>query len=143
MMVQYHHPPLSVLVVEDHDDHAQSTAELLALHGYTVRVANCGEDALLTVAIDLPDVVLLDIGLPDISGWEVAARLRSQTVGRQPLIVAISGYGSPADMWRSADAGIDLHLLKPVDPCALAGLLTQVHHTLRAHAAPANLVRSL
>lgn len=125
-------PPLSVLVVEDQEDCAQSTAELLTLCGHAVRVASCGPDALRDVALEPPDVVLLDIQLPGPSGWEVAARLRERAGKRQPLLVAVTGCGSDADRWRSADAGIDLHLVKPVEPTELVRLLAWVRDHLAA-----------
>ena len=125
-------PPLSVLVVEDHEDAAQSTAELLRMCGHVVRVANCGPDALAKAAAEVPDVVLLDIGLPGMSGWDVAERLRRQARGKQPLVVALTGYGTVADRWRSADAGVDLHLVKPTDPGSLTGLLSWVRANLPA-----------
>jgi two-component system, OmpR family, response regulator len=123
-------PSLSVLVVEDLDDAAQSMADLLTLCGHRVRVATCGTQALQIAADATPDVVLLDIGLPGMSGWEVAERLRSQAVGKQPLVIAVTGYGDEADRWRSADAGVDLHLLKPADPTALLELLARVRKLL-------------
>src|SRR4051794_458459 len=104
---------LSVLVVEDQPDAAQSLAELLTLHGHCVSVALSGADALRSVEVRTPDVVLLDIGLPGMDGWAVARRLRAQARGKQPVVVAVTGYGAEADRWRSADAGIDLHLVKP------------------------------
>lgn len=128
--------PLSVLVVEDQDDCAQSTAELLSLYGHAVRVATCGPEALRDAARELPDVVLLDIQLPGPSGWEVAARLRERGGGRQPLVVAVTGCGSDEDRWRSADAGIDLHLVKPVAPADLVRLLDWVGAHLAARNAP-------
>lgn len=131
-----HRLPLSVLVVEDQDDCAQSTAELLTLCGHAVRVARCGPDALRDAALEIPDVVLLDIQLPGPSGWEVAARLRECAGGRQPLVVAVTGCGSDEDRWRSADAGIDLHLVKPVAPADLIRLLDWVGSQLAARAMP-------
>ncbi|HEY1190046.1 MAG TPA: response regulator [Gemmata sp.] len=127
-------PLLSVLVVEDQEDCAQSTAEMLTLCGHAVRVARCGPDALREALADPPDVVLLDIGLPGISGWEVAAGLRERIRGRQPLVVAVTGLGTDADRLRSADAGIDLHLVKPVEPAELLRLLTWVRDNLAARA---------
>jgi DNA-binding response OmpR family regulator len=127
-------PPLSVLVVEDSEDAAQSTAELLALCGHAVRVAACGGDALRAAAAQTPDVVILDIGLPDMSGWDVAARLRAGAVGKQPVVVAVTGYGAAGDRWRSADAGVDLHLVKPADPAALSALLDRVREYIRPSA---------
>jgi two-component system, OmpR family, response regulator len=129
-------PPLSVLVVEDLDDTAQSTVELLALCGYRVRIARCGADALAAATEDTPDVVLLDIGLPDMDGWEVAGRMRDRAVGKQPVVGAVTGYGTESDRWRSADAGIDLHLVKPADPAALMTLLSRVREALLARPAP-------
>src|SRR5579871_1421647 len=118
-------PPyrLSVLVVDDLADTAQSTAELLALYGYAVRVAAGSEEALRAAAAASPDVVLLDIGLAGMDGWELTRRLRDRAVGKQPIVVAVSGYGQEADRRRSAEAGVDLHLVKPVEPGVLVGVL--------------------
>ncbi len=118
--------PLSVLVVDDLEDAAQSTAELLSLCGHRVRVAGCGEDALRAAEDEAPDVVLLDIGLPGIDGWEVARLLRDRACGKQPVVVAVTGYGTEDDKWRSCDAGCDLHLVKPANPAALARFLEWV-----------------
>src|SRR6185312_16444520 len=100
----------------------QSTAELLTLCGHVVRVTGCGEDALRDAAARPPDVVLLDIGLPGMNGWEVARRLRDQATGKQPLVVAVTACATEEDQWRSAGAGFDLHLVKPVEPAMLVGL---------------------
>jgi two-component system OmpR family response regulator len=123
---------LSVLVVEDLDDAARSTADLLTLCGHRVRVAPCGADALREADAETPDVVLLDIGLPGMDGWEVAQRMRARTRGKQPLVVAVTGYGSDDDRRRSADAGVDLHLVKPADPVALTALLARVREHVAA-----------
>ncbi|AMV23988.1 Transcriptional activator protein CzcR [Gemmata sp. SH-PL17] len=122
--------PLSVLVVEDLPDVAESTADLLAACGHEVRIASCGAEALRAARSDAPDVVLLDIGLPGMSGWEVARRLRAQSTGEQPVVVAVTGYGTNRDRVCSADAGIDLHLVKPADPAHLTALLARVHDLL-------------
>ena len=126
------HPPLCVLVVEDLEDGAQSTADLLTLCGHRVRVAYCGADALRAAAEEMPDVVLLDIGLPDMDGWQVAERLRDRAAGKQPFVVAVTGYGTDGDRWKSADAGIDQHLVKPADPAALTAMLGWVRENLYA-----------
>lgn len=116
--------PLSVLVVDDLPDAARMTAAVLSLHGYVVRTAGCGEAALRAVAADPPDVVLLDINLPDISGWEVVRRLRDRAVdGKQPVVIAVTGYGQDRDRLASTLAGIDQHLVKPVDPTVLLAQL--------------------
>lgn len=125
---------LCVLVVEDEDDSAQSLAELLTLGGHCVRVAPSGPDALREALVVCPDVVLLDIGLPGMDGWEVARRLRGQSRDKQPLVVAVTGYETTDDRWRSADSGIDLHLVKPVDPAALTKLLSWVRELLSRQA---------
>jgi CheY-like chemotaxis protein len=78
----------------------------------------------LRVAHDWPpDVVLLDIGLPGLDGYEVAKRLHERAAGRKPLLIAITGYGQDEDRRRSAEAGIHLHLLKPADPAGLQQML--------------------
>ncbi len=79
-------PPLSVLVVDDSEDTAHSTAELLALCGHAVRAATCGVDAVRAAVAEVPDVVLLDIGLPNLDGWQVAVHIRSRAGGKQPLV---------------------------------------------------------
>lgn len=116
---------LSVLVVDDYPDAAESEAELVFLLGHTVRVALCGADALRCVAAERPDVVLLDIRMPRDDGYAVARAIRERCVGagKQPLIVAVTGCGNETDIRRSAEAGFDLHLVKPVDPAVLAGVL--------------------
>lgn len=118
-------PPLSpsVLVVDDSPDTADSTAEFLALCGYAARVAYGGEEALRAVDEDPPDVVLLDLGMPAMSGWELARRLGNRQSGSRPVLIAVSGYGDAAARRRSAGAGIDLHLVKPVDTVILLGVM--------------------
>jgi CheY-like chemotaxis protein len=122
--------PLSVLIVEDLKDTADSTAKMLTLLGHGVRVVARGVDALCQLADETPDVILLDIGLPGMSGWELALRLRRQTIGKQPFIVAVTGYGTNCDRWGSAIAGIDMHLIEPVDPATLSQLMTWVGECL-------------
>jgi two-component system, OmpR family, response regulator len=129
-------PTLLVLVVEDSEDTAQSTADLLALGGHSVRVVGCGADALRAADEEAPDVVLLDIGLPEMTGWEVAERLRARAGGKQPVVIAVTGFGSERDRWRSADAGVDLHLVKPADPAALMTLLERIREDLVGHRSP-------
>jgi CheY-like chemotaxis protein len=102
---------------------AASLGMLLHLYGYDVELAADGPSALQAVLASPPDVVLLDIGLPIMNGWQVAKQIREQSSGKRPLIVAITGYGSSADRLRSQAAGIDLHLVKPVDPEELEKVL--------------------
>lgn len=114
-------PGLRVLVVDDNVDAADSLASLLRQRGLVVSVAHNGQDALAGAVEQQPDVVLLDIGLPGMNGYEVAAALRRQP-GGGPALVAITGYGQDADARRAEAAGFDRHLVKPVD----AGELEQV-----------------
>jgi PAS domain S-box-containing protein len=123
-IVAVQHPPPSklpakrILIVEDHDDGREALAMLLRLSGHEVHEAATGR-AGLDLAKDLqPEVVLLDIGLPDIDGYAVAEALRA-ALGQRVHLVALTGYGQPADRARSAQAGFDAHLVKPVDADAL------------------------
>ena len=108
-------PPRRVLVVDDNKDAADLLTELLRSHGHQVRAAHDGQTALQIAAELLPEVVLLDIGLPVMDGYEVAARLRIQ-LGSRVFLAAVTGYGQQSDRERSAAAGFDLHLIKPVHP---------------------------
>lgn len=127
--------PLSVLLVEDRDDVASSTAELLELCGHTVRIAQCGADALEMALAEAPDVVLVDIGLPDMDGWEVARELRARSNSGQPVLIALTAKCGEQDQLASSDAGIDLHLNKPVDPRFLTDLLRRVREHKEAYLA--------
>jgi CheY-like chemotaxis protein len=99
---------------------------LLRLYAYEVELAADGLGALRTVQASSPDVVLLDIGLPHMNGWEVAKHLRKQCCCKRPFLVALTAYHSQADWLRSQEAGIGLHLVKPVDPEELEKLLRRV-----------------
>jgi CheY-like chemotaxis protein len=116
--------PLRVLVVEDHADTASSVELFLRLSGVEVWTAADGPAALQTAAEFPPDVVLLDIGLPGMDGYDVARRLAAQFPNGKPYLVAVTGYGTEADRRRAADAGFDRHLLKPADPEELMRLVT-------------------
>jgi two-component system OmpR family response regulator len=116
---------LRILIVEDHADTADSTAMLLRLAGHDARIANSGEDALQMAPDYEPDVVLLDIGLPGLNGLEVAQALREQARTRRPFLIAVTGFGQDDDRKRSSEAGIDLHLTKPVDNEPLEKILVR------------------
>ena len=111
-----------VLVVDDNQDAADSLAMLLGVRGEEVRIAYDGAKALEVERDFRPDVVLLDIGLPAVSGYDVAERIR-QKRGDKVLIVAITGWGQEKDLRRAEDAGIDHHFTKPVDFEALVALI--------------------
>ena len=112
-----------VLVVDDNVDAANSIAKILGLFGHDVRCAYDGLSALAQAETVRPDVIVLDIGLPGMDGYEVARRLRAGKFARTPLI-ALTGYGQDEDRARSRDAGFDYHLTKPVDPEVLHGIVT-------------------
>jgi signal transduction histidine kinase/ActR/RegA family two-component response regulator len=116
-------PPRRVLVVDDNVDAADSLAKVLALMGHDVRTAHDGPAALEEARDSAPDVVLLDIGLPRMDGYEVARRLREQVAPEHVLLVAMTGYGQDGDRRNSHEAGFDAHLVKPVDLAALEKLL--------------------
>ncbi len=115
--------PLRILIVEDQPDTAASLAILLRLGGHEVEVAADGHAALQKAEAEEPDVVLLDIGLRGMDGYEVAKRLRSGQTGKRPVLIAVTGYGREEDRRRCAEAGIHLHMLKPADPEVLLRLL--------------------
>jgi two-component system, chemotaxis family, CheB/CheR fusion protein len=115
-----------VLVVDDNPDIAESTALILQLAGYTVKKASSGQEALEMASSFAPAVVLLDIGMPGLDGYAVARRLREEPNLKDAILVAVTGYGTPADRSRAKDAGFDRHLVKPVDPAVLQHLLTDL-----------------
>jgi CheY-like chemotaxis protein len=123
-------PRCRVLVVDDNVDSAQSMGLLLGLEGYEVEFAYDGEQALDCAARFAPDVVLLDLGLPRYSGYEVAQRLRTggehgDQLPDDVLLVAVSGYGRERDRQAALEAGFDLHLTKPADPDEVLRVLAQ------------------
>ena len=110
-------PPgkVRVLIVDDYPDSAEVSAMLLELFGHQCRIATTGQDALTEAAAFDPDIVILDIGLPDISGYDVARTLRAQPRARPLYLAAVTGWGQPEDRVRALAAGFDLHVLKPTD----------------------------
>ena len=116
-----------ILVVDDHTDAAESLSELLELNGHEVHTVHDGLEAREAAASLRPDAVLLDIGLPGMSGYDIAREIRSQPWGRRMLLVAITGWGQPKDRARSREAGFDRHLVKPIDFGELEELLARSH----------------
>jgi CheY-like chemotaxis protein len=112
-----------ILVVEDSPDGADTLAMLLRVNGHEVRTAVDGPTALEAVGAFQPEIILLDIGLPGMSGYEVAAQLRQLPGTASALLIALTGYGQQRDRDRSREAGFDQHLTKPVDHQALLRLL--------------------
>jgi CheY-like chemotaxis protein len=111
-----------VLVVDDNADAADTLALLIETIGGKCRVAYDGESGVREVLEFQPDVVLLDIGMPGIDGYETCRRIRRER-GASPLIVALTGWGQARDKERALHAGFDLHLTKPASPAALQQLL--------------------
>jgi CheY-like chemotaxis protein/nitrogen-specific signal transduction histidine kinase len=108
-------PRRRILVVDDNRDSLDSMVMLLRMSGHEVVTASDGEEALNTAAAHRPEVVLLDIGLPRLDGYEVARRLRREAWGGGLLLVAMTGWGQDQDRQRSLQAGFDAHLVKPAD----------------------------
>lgn len=117
---------LRILVVDDNRDSAVSLSILLSLTGHETTTAFDGEEALDTADRFQPDVVLLDIGLPKLNGYEVCRALRAVPRERRLVIVALTGWGQDDDRRKSVQAGFDAHLVKPVDPDALQRTLRQL-----------------
>ncbi|HEX2220963.1 MAG TPA: response regulator, partial [Candidatus Limnocylindria bacterium] len=114
---------LRILVVDDNVDAATSLSELLSLSGHDCRVARDGASALRMAETLRPDVVFLDIGLPEMNGYDVARELRRHDWGRALRLVALTGWGQADDRARSRDAGFDHHLVKPVEYAVVESLL--------------------
>ena len=115
-----------ILIVDDSPDSAQSLAMLLELRGQEAHTAGDGIEALALTEQLRPDVVLLDIGLPRLNGYEVCRRIREQPWGREIVIAALTGWGQEEDLHRSKEAGFTTHLVKPVDLPALMKLLASL-----------------
>jgi CheY-like chemotaxis protein len=128
---QRHHPaqgsegPVRVLVVDDNQDAVETLALLLSLEGYTVSTACDGVTALAESARFQPHVVLLDIGMPGMDGYEVARQLRAQEQTKSTIIIALTGYGQSEDRARAEVAGFTDHLTKPVSPDLLYAKLKE------------------
>jgi CheY-like chemotaxis protein len=112
-----------VLVADDLQDAADSWAMMLQMMGHETRTANDGVEAVQAAAAFRPHMVLLDIGLPKMNGYEVARRIRSESRGADVVLVALTGWGQAEDKRRSLEAGFNHHLTKPIDPVALQDLL--------------------
>jgi CheY-like chemotaxis protein len=115
-----------ILVVDDNRDAADSLAMMLRLKGHDIQTAHDGLEAVQAAATFRPEVVLLDIGLPRMNGYEAARHIREQPWGGNMALIALTGWGQEEDKRRSLEAGFDHHLTKPVDPAALEKLLALI-----------------
>lgn len=113
----------SILVVEDNDDAREMLTMMLAMDGHKVRAARNGAEGLALAAAEAPEVMIVDVGLPDMNGHEVAGRVRAETWGARVRLLALTGYGQPEDRERALAAGFDDHLTKPVEDGQLASLI--------------------
>jgi PAS domain S-box-containing protein len=115
-----------ILVVDDNEDSAASLGLLLTLRGHEVRTAGDGLRAVAEAEAFRPDLVLLDIGLPNLNGYDTARAIRRRSWGKQIVLVAVTGWGTEEDKLRAKDAGFDHHLTKPADPSALDAILARM-----------------
>ena len=117
---------LRVLVVEDNPDAANSLKLLLSRWGHEVRVTYDGPSALEVARLFWPHVVVLDIGLPGMDGWQIASLMREQPCTKAAVLLAVTAYGQETDVQRSLTAGLHDHMVKPVDPRELKGVLDRL-----------------
>ena len=128
-----------VLVVEDNPDAQQALSFLLQLWGHEVLLADDGAAGIRSALEFLPDIALVDLGLPTVDGYEVARQVRATLGNASPLLIALTGYGAPAQRSQALAAGFDLHIVKPVEPERLAALLEEYAARAPIGAAPAPL----
>lgn len=116
-----------MLVVDDNDDIRESLKTLLGMWGHEVSLAATGEEAIELALHQRPDVALVDIGLPGLSGYDVAQQIRRASAAWSSSIklVAITGYGQPSDRERALASGFDRHMMKPVDPAQLEKVFSE------------------
>lgn len=124
-------PALRMLVVDDNRDGAESLALMLRILGNETRVAFDGEDGVAMAEAYQPDVILFDIGLPKMNGYEACRCIREQPWGQRPVIIAVTGWGQPEDRLRSKNAGFDHHMVKPLDTRALMKLLAECRQSTK------------
>lgn len=129
--------PLQVLIVEDHGDSRTTMRLLLTLHhGHVVHEAADGASAVRLALETKPHLALIDVGLPDFSGYEVARRIRAAPGAGAIVLVAVTGYDSPEDRRLAQEAGFDFHLVKPVDANALKRIFDGVRKSTSRSAPP-------
>jgi CheY-like chemotaxis protein len=122
-----------VLVVDDYPDAAESACLLLSLLGHDCRSATCAADALIEATRFQPEVAILDIGLPDLSGFDLARELRRRLPGRPLYLAAVTGWGQPGDRVKAMAAGFNHHVLKPADRKKLMTIIELADQELTSH----------
>lgn len=122
---------LRILIVDDNRDSADSLGMMLKMMGNDTRTAYDGEEAVAVTAEFRPDVILLDIGLPKLNGYEACRRIRAREGGERVVVIAQTGWGQDEDRQRTHDAGFDHHMVKPVDPTALMTLLAGLSRAVK------------
>lgn len=115
-----------ILVVEDNTDSREMLRQLLEIEGHEVYDAADGQAAIALARQVRPQIALIDLGLPDLNGYELATKLRGEPDLRGMALIALTGYGAPEDRQRSRDAGFWSHLVKPVDPDTLRDVFAEV-----------------
>jgi CheY-like chemotaxis protein len=115
-----------LLIADDNADAADSLAMLLRFEGHDVTVVNNGRQALAAVGTLQPEFALLDIGMPDVNGYELARQLRKLPLPAKLTLIAVTGWGRDGDKARAVEAGFDYHFIKPIDPEQLFELLREV-----------------
>jgi CheY-like chemotaxis protein len=123
-----------VLVADDNRDSAQTLAMVLDVMGHETRLANDGLQAVAIAAEFEPDIVLLDIGMPKLNGYEACRQIRAQPWARDVVMVAVTGWGHDEDRRRSKSAGFDLHLVKPLDPVEVERMMRDLQPLQRPQA---------
>lgn len=113
----------SILIVDDNVDIAETTAVLLGMYGHATFTASDAESAMASARSHVPDIILLDIGLPDTDGYALATMLRNESTLANTTLIAMTGYGSEDDREKALSAGFDHHLVKPTDMEQLLSLL--------------------
>jgi len=129
-------PGFKVLVADDNRDAAESLAILLSMSGCRVWLAHTGDEALRLALREQPDALILDIGMPELSGCDVARGVRQQGWGKHALLLAISGWDQHEDREASSEAGFDVHLSKPAEPERIEQLLEHFCAQLQRERAP-------
>ena len=120
-------PKKRLLIVDDLKDSADSLAMLLGLKGHEVHTAYNGEEAVAAAMKYEPEVILLDIGMPRVNGYDTCRLIRQKLAGHRVFLIALTGWGKEDDRTRSKEAGFDLHIVKPVDPETLSRLIEELH----------------